>query len=235
MWFLRGKPTSITVRGLIISSEFGYQQNSYRFKVDAEEDTTVDGKLWIAIAFPWAPHKDNGSFQFFDSKLLNLLEENNDIKYLTNDDIKICENLRKLKISTTIDLINVQELIQWYLDDIGVATLWISPKQWYQIDYRHKIASDSCLFFPSRLPTIVSNLDPVMDYKLWVINGLSFSLPQHIVELKALSLGKENEKNFSEFDSIDLYTFKKDYKWDDDTRIHTENWESSDDDNDESD
>ncbi|KKK41831.1 hypothetical protein LCGC14_2495400, partial [marine sediment metagenome] len=56
MWFLKGRPTAITIQALIVSIENGYQQTSYRFKVDTQPETSKD-KVWIAIAIPWAPHK----------------------------------------------------------------------------------------------------------------------------------------------------------------------------------
>ena len=230
MWFLKGCPTAIDIQALIVSVEGGYQQTSYRFKIDAQPEMTKNGKLWIAIAIPWSPHKANGSFKLCENNLLTLLEENsaNDqqVTALGENDIEIYERLRSLKASSDIELVHVQELCQWYLDDIGVVTCWVEQGQWYQIDYTHKIAADSCLFLPTRLPTIIMAHKPKMSGKLWVVNGLRTELPSHLNAQtrnnKLQELLKESQK------TLDCYTFNE-WGWDDDTRIHTDNWESSDD------
>lgn len=238
MWFLRGRPTCIKVLAVIKSIACGYQQVSYRFKVAAEPETLKNGKIWIGIAVPWAPHKENGGFQLSSDDLLALLvneqAENQvvqlttidqkrgplrqAVQVLTMDEVQLHKNPRALKRLQDIELVHVQELGQWYLDDIGIITCWAEPDKWYQINYTHKIAADSCLFLPTRLPTIISSRKPEIDYKLWVVNGMGVDLPKHLI--------KEQSEKLKE--SLDYYTFKE-WDWDEDTRIHTDNWESSDD------
>lgn len=224
MWFLKGRPTKINVRALVESVANGYQKTSYRFSIEAQEDTTKESKVFIAIAFPWAPHKPEGSLQIVDNSLLNTLEGSENVTTLTREDIEICSRLRALKQETDIELVHVQEIIQWYLDDIGVMTFWATIGQTYQLNYRHKIASDSCLFLPTRLPTIIASAHkPEMDYKMWVVNGLPVDLQKHLRKVDYdPSLRTHTQQR------LDCYEFD-DWSWEEDTRIHTENWESSDD------
>ena len=225
MWFLKGRPTKITVRALVSSIQSGYQQTSYRFNIQADEESLHDGKMWVAIAIPWAPHKPDGSFKIVNTDLLSQLEDNNDVQNLSTDDIEIWDRLRSLKTQPNIELVHVQELINWYLDDVGVVSCWVKPDTTYQLNYTHKIAADSCLFLPTRLPIIISARKPEMDYKLWAVNSVCLDLEK---QLKREGFNSELQKIVGN-QELDLLTFK-DWEWDTDTRIHTDNWESSDDD-----
>jgi len=221
MWFLKGKPTSITVNALIQSVPFGYQATNYRFKVSAQQDSGIDGKIWVGIPFPWAPHKPDGSFKINTENLLSTIDPTDEnVTILTRQDVGLHIRPRDFKKLDTVDLVHIQELCQWYLEDIGIISVWIKPDEWYQVNFTHKIASDSCLFLPSRLPTIVNSYAPSMDYKLWVLNAWNVETPKYL---------KEESHNHSK-DFTDLKCYKiADWEWNDDTRIHTENWESSDD------
>ena len=213
MWILgSSRPEAITVRAVIKSVHPGTQENSYRLRIKSEKGEPV----WVAIAFPWAPHKSNGGFQDTSVNLLPADIDNNpsveDIK-----DAPTYSRLRDLKTKEGIELMYVQELINWYLDDVGVVTFWADSEKWYQLNYRHKIASDSCLFFPTRLPVTLSYRKPEMDYKLWVVDGLTMTIPKQLV--------RESREGVTE-----VFTFKSEgWGWDEDTRINTDNWESSDD------
>ena len=217
MWFLKGRPTSITVRALIESIVGGYQNTTIRFNINAESEE----KIWIAIAIPWAPHKKNGGINIMQHDLLNKLEGSDDVIQLTAEDVQVWERLRSIKREPNIELVHVQELCNWYLDDIGVVTCWVEPSKTYQLSYSHKIASTSRLFFPTRLPTIISvSHKPKMDYQLWVVNGITIELPEWVIKEKI---------NCGENGVLDLLKFK-DWAWNEDIQIITDNWESSDDD-----
>ena len=230
MWFLKGRPSSITVQALISSIAGGYQQTNYRFNINAE------GKVWIAIAFPWSPHKPNGSFKIVDTDLLSQIKESKENTILTADDIKIWERLRSLKTEPNIELMHVQELINWYLDDIGVITFWAEPGKTYQLNYSHKIASDSCLFLPTRLPVVIASRKPEMDYGVWVVNGLIHDLAKHLkretIDPQLQELVPGSSLDYLSFKEITGYREKIPiyWEWDEDTRVNTNNWESSDDD-----
>lgn len=226
MWFLKGQPTNIDVRALVSSINGGYQQTSYRFNISAKEGTTVDGKVWVAFAIPWAPHKKNGSFKIVEKDTLSLLEDTVNVTTLTENDIEIWERLRALKVQPNIELIHVQELINWHLDDIGVVTFWAETDKTFQLNYTHKIAADSCLFLPTRLPSVIASRNPTVNAKMWVVNGRSYDLPPQLVKDTHGQILQDPE---TVVDSLDCYTFKE-WGWDEDTRIHTENWDSSDDD-----
>ncbi len=221
MWFLRGRPTCIKVLALLKSIPYGYQQVSYRFQVSANPETLKNGKIWIGIAVPWAPHKENGGFQISDSDLLSFLKEGEEVQVLSMDMLQLHQNPRALKRLRDIELVHVQELGQWYLDDIGIISCWVEPNKWYQINYTHKIAADSCLFLPTRLPTIIGSHKPEMDYKLWVVNAMNIDIPKHLIR-------EQCPESLGNLETLDYYTFKE-WDWDEDTRIHTDNWESSDD------
>ena len=209
MWFLNGRPDGINCRAVVSSIAGGYQQTSIRFSINASS------KTWIAIAFPWSAHKENGSLEINKENLVDRFDIADNVTNISATDVEIWERLRSLKTQPDIELVHVQELINWYLDDIGVMTLWVEPNQTYQINYRHKIGADSCLFLPTRLPVIISARKPQMDYRLWVLNGIVIDLPKWLKRVRWEEEVAELEYN--------------EWDWDEDTRINTDNWESSDD------
>ena len=147
--------------------------------------------------------------------LLEQFDKEKNVTVVNETDIQTWIRLRDLKTQPDIELVHVQEIIQWYLDDIGVMTMWVNAGETYQIDYSHKIASDSCLFLPTRIPTLVQTISPEMDYQLWTIDAFLVDIPNY--------LHKESSSN-----KVDHFTFGE-WGWDYDTRINTNNWESSDD------
>lgn len=209
MWFLKNSPSAINLRASITSLIGGYQQTSIRFSVDMPTEDA-----WIAIAFPWSAHKENGSLEINDNDGLEEFEESSDVINLSQDDVQIWERLRAIKAEPNIDLFHVQEMISWYLDDIGVMTYHIKAGQTYQINYKHKIAADSCLFLPTRLPVIIGARNPEMNYKVWVKGSIPYDLPKWL------------KKSYTG-DTVCL-TYGE-WGWDDDTRIGTDNWDSTDD------
>lgn len=221
MWFLKGSPSSIKVKAVISSINNGYQQTNYRFTVDS---LNQEEKIFIGIAVPWSPHKENGSIKFNNIDHLSEFEEKEEFENVNTNDIVIYNRLRTLKTLETIDMVHVQDLINWYLDDIAVMTFWVECGKTYQLNYSHKIAPDSCLFLPSRLPTIIANRNPEINYKIWVINGMCYDLPKFLVK----NVVSENQKNVVSPKSLNLLTFNN-WDWDSDTRISTNNWDSSDD------
>ena len=222
MWFLKGCPSSIQAKVLVSSVQDGYQYNNFRFAIEsARED---EDKMWVAIAVPWSPHKPNGSIKFNDNDgLTNLDEEEEKFCSVEEKDVVIYDNLRSLKKLSDIELVHVQDLINWHLDDIAVMTFWIESGQTYQLNYSHKIAPDSKLFVPTRLPIVFQERKLLIDYKIWVINGMCYDLQKF---LKRNTVDSEKQSLYSE--SLDLLTFN-DWTWDEDVRIHTDNWASSDD------
>lgn len=228
MWFLRGRPTAIEVNALIQSLPNGYQSTNYRFKVCIQPETGKDNKIWIGIPFPWAPHKPDGSFVEVPAKserdLLSSVDPLDDVVYLKRQDVELHIKPRALKKSPDVELAQVQELAHWYLEDVGIATAWVESDKWYQVNFTHKIAADSCLFLSSRLPTLVHSHGPSIKYKLWVADAWTIDPPKH---LQRVDYNLESA-NLIDRDRLQCFTFNE-WVWDDDTRIHTENWESSDD------
>lgn len=206
MWFIQGGPTSVNAEIIIKSIEYGYQHTGIKFSVDSPDEN-----LRIALAFPWSPNKPTGSFEVLPTSLFNT--KSTDIQLLDMSQIQIWERLRKLKEESDIDLINVDEIVNWYLDDFGVFTIRVEPNKTYEINYKHKLASDSALFFPSRLPTVIAIKKPKMEYNMTVIGSNPTFLPKQLVRE-------------STSDDILKVTFN-DWDWDDDTRIATDNWLSS--------
>jgi hypothetical protein len=229
MWFLKGRPTKISITGLVESLPKGYQQTSIRFNIESE---TPLEKMWMAIAFPWAAHKENGSLKFNNYNLLSLIEENLgnfETAIPLNDNIQIYPKPRALKSLPEIELIHVQEMTNWYIEDFGIMTFYIEPGKLYELNYTHKIDPDSCLFFPSRLPTVIGNREFPKICKLWIVNGRNFeenSVKILPVDSKLLQLLKETQETL---DCIQIPNDKKVYDWSEDTRVHTFNWDSSDD------
>lgn len=212
MWFIRGRPKSINVHGFVTSVPKGYQEMEYRFKIEAEPEKTKDGKLWVALTAPWSPNKENGSIKIIDQK-----DKQENTEYVSENDVEIFEKPRKLRNFSDAELILVQDMCQWYLEDFGIISFWVQAGKWYQINYRHKIAANSKLFFPTRLPSIVINSDkPELDFTISVKDSLHYDVPKHLKKIET----KEN--------SI-VYKIIDDWHWENDTEFNTENWESSDD------
>ena len=192
MWFLKGKPSSINMHGTIESCADGYQRTILEFSVDATN------RVWVGIPFPWSPNKSNGSL----------------IMEMASTDFTVWEKFKKLRSEESIDLMNVQELMSWYVEnDVGLFTCWLDPGVEYKFSYRHKIAANSCLFFPTRLPTLVGFSDAISkNYSLNVItnNNVVLDKPAHLTQ------------------NGNIYSFKP-WRWDIDTMILVDNWVSSDD------
>lgn len=206
MWFLKGRPSSIIMNAVIKSVDKGYQQNSLCFKLEAAV------KMLVVIAFPYAPHKERGSFKLVEDSAFS----KNDSVILAESEITIYNRARDLKKLPEIDQFNYQEMGNWYIEDFGFITFWAEPGVQYGLNYMHKIASDSQLFMPTRLPTFVVSGKPQIDYKMSVIGANIISVPPYIK--------LENSKS----DEIVKIHFEK-WNWDLDTRFNTFNWESSDD------
>lgn len=210
MWFLKGRPTKLNVRLLASSVSGGYQGNNLQFSVESNSE-----KLWLAIPFPWAPHKEDGGLKWDYNDQLSVLEKGPFTK-VSKDNVEVYSRFRDLKYKD-IELSLVQDLINWHLDDVAVITMWVTPGTTYRLCYLHKIASDSALFVPTRLPVFVASQKPEIDYKIWTINARTFNLPKQLVNI--------NEEN-----TLGAKSYKfTDWNWDEDTRFSTCNWDSSDD------
>lgn len=206
MWFLKGRPSSINVTALVKSVDKGYQQTSLLFKFNAAV------KILVSIAFPYAPHKERGSFKLIQETPFGTV----DSTVLGEEDITIYNRPRDLKKIPEIDLFNFQEMGNWYIEDFGFITFWAEPGKQYQLNYIHKIASDSQLFLPTRLPTFVVSGKPEINYKLSIIGANILTVPPH--------MKLENSRG----DAVVHASFNA-WNWDLDTRFNTFNWESSDD------
>lgn len=212
MWFLRGSPTRIQTDITVESVQPGYQHTKLTFKIDATaESTTQDGLVWIALAYPWSPHRPDGSLILMDSAT----DVTADATVIGKTDVQITEKLRKLRNNPNVQLMNAQELCQWYLDDIGVMSFWVKLNQTYTISYKHKIAANSKLFVPDRLPTLVASKNPEIISKLTVVNDMGVQVPKHLQKM-----GKIGNST--------VYEYKK-WDWDEDTWLESDNWDSSDD------
>lgn len=207
MWFLKGRPSAITASAVVKSIDKGYQQTSLSVKFDAAV------KLLIAIAYPYAPHKSGGSLKFTEDSPFSKIGA----QVLGETDVTIYSRARDIKKVPDIDLFNFQEMGNWYVEDFGFITFWAEPGKEYQLNYTHKIAYDSQLFLPTRLPTFVVSGKPEIDYKLSIVGGNLMTVPPY--------LKLEN----SRADAVVKATFSKQWNWDLDTRFNTFNWESSDD------
>ena len=208
MWFLKGKPTEINIQSVVVSLDKGYQQNSITFTFQASDN------LIVALPYPWTPNKPNGSFQLLEGLPKGPVTEN--AENITKENITIYEKLRDLRKIEGIDLMNVHEIMNWHVEDVGVAVFNVAPNTTYQINYTHKIAIDSCLFIPTRIPSSVMNYNPKVSVKLW-LKGAILS-----------DIHKKVEIISSRHDEYVQATFKE-WDWGEDVRFHTFNWESSDD------
>jgi hypothetical protein len=212
MWFFRNKPSNLDIKWLVSSYGAGYQLNTVVFKV-----SVVDQKgITIAIPYPWTPHKTDGSLTI-DSNTESQLTFN--CERLNRNNVKIVNRFKELN-NAGYELFMIQELSNWYLDDIAVMLIDIEPEKYYTITYSHKISADSYLFIPTRLSCLLSTI-PVQ-FKLWILNGITADLPK---QLKRIGVEPINNTTAEVFDF-------NTWGWEDDTRIISDNWESSDDEKD---
>lgn len=260
MWFLNGRPNKINVDSLLTSISGGYQNTSYRFTVQkkspgpklvkkeqepveaedgemiqpepvvVEEPVQDDGKVFVAIAFPWCSNREDGSLNIMNlddpcSHHLDKICPSENVTVLQKDDVTVWERLRALKSVEGVELATVQEMITWYLDDIGVMTLWIESGKTYQLNYSHKIAADSKLFLPTRLPVFVNQKELEMNYRLWTIDAKVYELPKFLKR----GIVTDQERQVVPSDKCLHRLEFKGWQWDEDTRISTDNWDSSDD------
>ena len=227
MWTLNGRPNEIHLNQIVASVEpsgprqGGYQENTFLIKMGGPGE-----KYRLAIPYPWASNKKNGSLIFIETLKNNILGLNP--TPINPEETQIYDSARKLK-NETVDLINVQEMHQHYnYNDFGYLTFWINANQWYSVSYRHKISSESILFVPCRLPGVMNIrmlTDPsiVYNYKLWVINGKIFDLQPFVVPL-----GKDSFCG-AEPDTYTIKPMPQGAGYEEDIKIHTTNWDSSDD------
>lgn len=232
MWFLRGKPTAMNFQAIIVSEPGGYQLTKYRFQMDCDAETLKDGKVWLSIAFPWSPHKKDGSFEIDTSGAHSehfTVGEN--VTVIDADNVSVIEKPRVLKRSPDVHLMNVQEMYNWYLDDYGFATMWLTPSssdtapsssdtapssQWYELNYRHKIDAESVLFFPTRFPSVISGAMIPITGTLIAVDAERADVPKWL-------------EHVSKTGNADTYKYLE-WDWSSDTMLHTSNWDSSDDD-----
>jgi hypothetical protein len=215
MWFFRGKPENLRVNCIVNSCDKGYQEMSISFLVNGSNNTK-DDQFYVGIPYPLSPNKQNGGFSL--TKLeLNLFERNENTRVITNEDITFYENPRKLKENKDLELVHIQDLCEWHVDDMGVVCFWVKNNEWNEITYRHKISNDSMLFVPTRLPIIIANSPINVVYNIWLLNGKLYNLQKHLNKVSCV-------------DGITHFTISN-WTWDFDTKFHSDNWESSDDDN----
>lgn len=211
MWFIKNQPTHIDMESLIESLPMGYQLTNLKFTVKSHDNSPMR----IAVPFPWSPHKKDGSLSILNETKIPVETDSQPFTIIEN--VTITGKLRSLKNEDDIDMILVHDLLTWHLDDIGVFTFWVDSGVEYSVNYKHKIAADSQLFLPTRLPIPVIDKKPIINWKCWVVNANPLCLPKNI---------KIERVN----DDTRILHFQEGYKWNEDTRVSTFNWESSDDD-----
>jgi hypothetical protein len=213
MWILRGKPENIHVEIVVNSCDKGYQETCLRFMVSGTKNTK-DDCFYVGIPYPICASKSNGGITMCVPECRKYLPELDNVRKLTEQDITIYESPRKLKGNLDFELIYLQDLCQWHVDDIGIIGCWIKNGEWTELLYRHKIGYDSKLFVPSRLPLVIGASNINIEYKIWVLNAKLYNLQSHLQRVS------ENQ-----------FTIKN-WTWEEDTTFHTHNWESSDDESD---
>lgn len=219
MWFLGGRPTGVNVDALLTSVSGGYQQTDYRFTVNSESE-----KLFIAIAFPWCTNREDGSLEFVESAALDGVCPAENVQVIGKADVDIWERLRSLKMIEGSELALVQEMITWYLDDIGVMTLWIESGKTYQLSYRHKIAADSKLYFPTKMSVFINKKTVEFNYRIWTVDAMLYDLPRY------LKKGSTTPEQCSSVKGVlNRVEFADGFNWDDDFKVSTDNWDSTDD------
>ena len=210
MWFLKNRPRKLSFHTHVKSIEKGYQHTSIQFTLDSAL------KLLVAVPFPYAPHKPNGSFKLATS----LIGDQSAIP-IEESQITIYTRGRDLKNVEGVEMFNVQELLNWHVEDFGFATFWVEPDKTYDISFTHKIAPDSCLFVSTRLPTLVVSGNPQIEFKLTVEGANIVDIQEGLTILNS----RKDPVVKAE------YTAKT---WGDDIRFHTFNWDSSDDESEDS-
>ena len=216
MWCLNKFPNSIKVESFIKDIDKGYQLSEYKIYLDHDNEE----EILLNIPFPSVSYKKDGSFKLNKEiyELKNFTQIDN-AQLLKMEDITIISKIKEIKKFENIQLVNVQEMISHYIENFYCLSFFIKPKKEYIISFKHKIASNSCLFFPSILPTmLIHNSECNVDYKLWINKNLAIKndlIKENICEEKDdVSLIKLNKTNI---------------KWEEDLYFNSNSWESSDD------
>jgi len=208
MWLLDNAPSKITINHHVKSINGGYQSNEVNICVDGENDTYM-----IGIPVPYFGYKESGGFKFNEKSTV----PDNSVE-INSENSKLYTRLKDLKSIENIIMMSVHELLSWYLDDFAFLVFTVNKNTPYSIAFTHKICNDSCLFVPTKLPIYINQRKPETVYNLTTENDF------YIGEL-------DKWVEFVSKDTNDVSTFRfKEWNWDEDTRIHTTNWESSDDD-----
>jgi hypothetical protein len=211
MWFLNSRPESVEIK--IFAETFGksYQHTALQFKVSSD--------AYVVIPFPWSVDKENGSFKVItDSKLDSLVGDSENSTVLTEKDITLYENVRKIKKESDpalLDLPTIREMWDIYTEeDYGVFVVKVESNKVYRIDYTHKLSILSSLFIQTRFSNLHSLKGAKFSMSIFVGNGRKDNVPKFLVAEKC--------------NDVDKYSFSPKFDWCEDVRIATDCWESSD-------
>jgi hypothetical protein len=214
MWFLNSHPESVNVKLFAETFGKGYQHTALQF--------TVSNNAYMVVPFPWSVDKENGSFKVIvDNKLDSIVESSNPSSkvLLTEKDIKLYENVRKIKKESDpalLDLPIIREMWDIYTEeDYGVFVVKAEKDKVYRIDYTHKLSILSSLFIQTRFSNLHSLKGCKFSMNIWIGNGRKDNIPKFLVS-----------EGFS--DGLDKYGFSPKFDWCEDVRIATDCWESSD-------
>lgn len=220
-------PSKVSEHWYVESVPMGYQYTSIRFKIDADETADPDQTFRIGVSIPIAPNKENGGLRFIENEDLDeivghanaiCIDESNSQFYHTR--------LRDIRNLDGINQFDASDFINWYLDDFGVLVATVEPNKWYKLDYQHKIASNSKLFVPTRLPVRFSERKIPVDFDLWVNNAQHYDVQSH---LKCVNSKTAKNVNYT---IAEVEEGKPEWGWIEDTEFSTNNWDSSDDESD---
>lgn len=222
MWFLNSLPENVTTNFLVESFGKGYQKTSIHFRVNSEEvsgntETNTNTQVNVVLPFPWSSNKKDGSLQIIEDDGLDSLLHLENSTRLTENDIQIFENPRKLKKleRDQLDIPTANELWNIYTEeDFGMMLFTIEKDVDYRLDFTHKISIFSNLFVQSRFSNLNTLKGVKCDLNIWSINSRRDALPKFMkIQMSEKDLLKYS---FEEFDHSE------------DIRIPTYNWESSD-------
>lgn len=200
----------------------------------------------IVVPFPWSANKDLGSIKFEDVNILGKLSDEieneaqrevqqmNDIVNLTEKDVTVYENVKKIKKETDSkyhDYPTINELWNVYAEeDYGVFVAEIKENTIYRLQYTHKISILSSLFTQTRFSNLhLYKANKKFTTDIWAINTRKDKLSK---SLTSVSVSQGIRKMFNDLSgetvSVDRYNFNDKNDWSEDLRFSTTCWDSSD-------
>lgn len=242
----------------MVSLPKSYQHTFQRFRIGRNElGGERDGiSLSICVPFPWSSNKESSgglSFEELDSSIIGDSPSQfyrglfgsatdtsgdapNDTTFIAGTSVVVYRKVLELKNARpelqTILIADLAERYSW--DDWGFMVFDVEPNRWYELSYRHKISTDSTLTIPTMISANLVYKRVPVTIDIVAIGGDRRNKQTFLEQLEtSTELVNDISNRFSGLNngSILRYHIKPDeFNNDQDIQVRVCNWESSDDD-----